>query len=365
MNPSVRNYILAALTGSIACTQLSGCGARPIDLAAIQEYAKTTAAASTSFDSIADDYYQTCLRRREYAEPATAGGQALSKTLPSRPEPPVARSPGATPQAANIGGDASCQESSSLAYRWQQENDVVVGYVRAIGDVAGVDTAPQNFGDLASSLKSAGAIDSDATATAAGNLATALVSALISARQRAAVRQIVQSAHDNGLSTLISGLQFTASQYKGQLDREHDAVASYYDTVLGGEEREFAVLECPEIESPGLRSELDCAQYVERDSGARYHKITRSVIVLREARAAQLRDLIRQQRLQRLASFNSISSNVKAEQAYVGAIGAIGAGNDALLEAPPNDLQAIVSSVKPYVDLLQDKVAAMIAALRK
>jgi hypothetical protein len=365
MSPSARKYILALLTGSIASTQLSGCGVHPIDLAAIQQYAKTTAAASTSFDSIADDYYQTCLRRREYAQPATVGGQPLSSKLPSRPAPPGAPSPGATPPSVKIAGDASCQDYSTIAYRWQQENDVVVGYVRAIGDVAGVDTTPQNLGDLAASLKNAGAIGSDATATAAGNLASAIVSAVLAAKQRNAVRDIVQRAHDNGLGQLVSGLRFNAVQYKLQLGLEHEAVASFYDTVLGNEERAFAVLECPVTLSSSVRTILQCDKYSSLAKVAQRSAQSRLHSVFRDARAAQLRDMMKQQRLQLLDTLNTISHNLLAADAYSGAIGAIGSGNDALLASPPNDLQAIVAVVKPYVDLLQDKVAAMVAALRK
>lgn len=365
MTLNARDYIVSSLVALIGTMLLSSCGTRPVDLAAIQQYAKTTASAATTFDAIADDYYQSCLRRREYAQPATVGGQALSSVLPMRAAPPTAPSPGATPAAVPIKGDADCDDSSSIAYRWQLENDVVVGYVRALGDVAGVDTAPQNFDTLASSLKSAGAINSDATATAAGNLAAALVSAIIVARQRAAVREIVQSAHDNGLGTLVSGLEFAASQYDGQLNREHDAVASYYDTVLGNEEREFAVLECPQTHSSTVRSTLRCSSYTSHGGASEPPSHARVSGVFRDARAAQLRDMMRQQRLQRIDTFSTISNNMEAGHAYSGAIAAIGSGNDALLTAPANNLQAIVAIVKPYVDMLQDKVAAMVAALRK
>jgi hypothetical protein len=331
-------------------------------LSAVQQYAKTTAAASASFDALSDDYYRTCLRRREYSEPATVGGESLAAETPTRPTPIPAPSPGATPQPASTNGDDSqCQSSSSLAYRWQLENDVVVDYVRALGEVAGVDTAPKNFDTLASALKNAGVIGNDATATAAGNLAAAVGNALIAARQRAAVRQIVQAAHDGGLGQVVSALQFTADEYRVKLQLEHTAVQSYYTTVLGNEQREFAVLECSSTTSARLRQLLNCQRYPVRPPG----RGTSLALVAREARASELRDLMKRQRLERVDSFTSLAQHAKAAIAYREAVGAIASGNDALLKIPGNDAQSLAVTIKPYVDLLQDKVAAMVAALRK
>jgi len=324
----------------------SGCASRTVDLSAVQQYAKTTAEASASFDAIADDYYQSCLRRREYAQPGSVGGKSLASMLPDRPATPQALSPGKE--------DPDCNDASSIAYQWQLENGVVVGYVRSLGDVAGVDTAPKNFGDLASALKNAGAINSDATATAAGDLATALANALIAARQRAALHGIVQAAHDKGLNTLVKGLQYTAQAYQGKLDRERTALRSYYSTVLGSEQQQYAALECSTTQDTRLRQTLTCRQKPSTQS-----------LVERRANAAELRDLIRRQRIERMNALNAIDGHIQAAQDYGDAVGAIASGNDALLAAPPNDMHAVVSTVKPYVDLLGEKVIAMVAALRR
>lgn len=336
----------------------SACTTRTVDLSAVQQYAKTTAEAGVSFDAIADDYYQSCLRRREYAQPGTVGGKTLSSMLPTRPSPPSAPQPGATPHELNPATeDPDCNDASSIAYQWQLENAVVVGYVRSLGDVAGVDTAPKNFGDLASALKSAGAINSDATATAAGDLATALANALIAARQQAALHDIVQAAHDKGLSTVVKGLQYTARAYQGKVERERTAVRSYYSTILVSEQQEYAVLQCSATQDSGLRRLLACSQYRRAPS-------LKSTVEKR-ARAAELRDLIRRQRIDRITALNAIDGRIQAAQDYSDAVGAIGSGNDALLAVPPHDMHAIVATVRPYVDLLGDKVAAMVAALRK
>lgn len=339
---------------SLLLCAAGGCASRNVDISAVQQYAKTTADASASFDVIADDYYQSCLRRREYAQPGSVGGKPLSSMLPARPNPPSATQPGAPPVLTPGKEDPDCNDASSIAYVWQLENAVVVGYVRSLGEVAGVDTAPKNFGDLASALKNAGAINSDATATAGADLATALVNALIAARQRSALHGIVQAAHDNGLNTLVKGLQYTAQIYQGRLDRERTALRSYYSTILGSEQGQYAALECSATQDPRLREVLACRQQPSSQS-----------IVEHRANAAELRDLIRRQRIERINALNAIDGHVQAAQDYSDAVGAIAAGNDALLAAPPNDMRAVVVTVKPYVDLLGDKVVAMVAALRK
>ena len=336
-----------------AAMALSACTA-PIDLGAVQQYAKTTAAAAGSFDELAGDYYQSCLRTKEYAEPASVGGRPLSSKLPARPPAPPIPKPGQTPQPLNPQAlDPDCTDASSIAYAWRNENAVVVNYVRSLGYVAGVDTKP-DFDDLASSLKNAGVLRSDATATAASNLAAALATGVIAARQQAALRQIVQSAQDNGLPTLVAGLQSIAQIYIGKLARERTSVGSYYDVILGGEQRRFAQLEYRNTLSLAIGSILKCGANLGKrmtTSGA--------------ARAAELRDAMRRQRIDRLAAFSAIDSQVRAATAYQAAIAAIGDGNGALLKVPSNDIRAIVATIKPYVDLLQDKVAALSAALRK
>lgn len=333
-----------------------------IDLSAVQQYAKVTAAASAGFDAVANGYYETCMRAREYAQPAGVAGQPLSATPPPRPLPSLTPKPGETPHPLNPQAtDPNCFDASAIAYRWQDENHVVVDYVRSLGAVAGVDTTPSDFNTLASSLKAAGAIESDATATAAGNLAAALAGALIAARQRAALREIVQAAQDNGLPVLVTGLQSVADLYVGKLNRERTTTGSYYDTVLGGEEREFAVLECASTSNHEIRAQLDCRRYpAVVKSGASVAARIRTA-----ASAARLRDLMRRQRVERLDDFGAIDQHVAAARAYRDAIGTIGEGNAALLKTPPNDVQAIADAVKPYVSSLEGEVAALVAALRK
>lgn len=340
-------------------SSLSGCGPQALDLSTVQDYAKTTAAAATSFDAIADDYYQSCLRRREFAQPATVGNEPLSFEQPLRPPPPTVPKPGQPPQPLDPQAeDSNCDDASDIAYTWAMENDAVVAYVRTLGQVAGVDTAPKNIDSLASALNSAGVIHSDKTASAAGDLATAIVSSLVAARERSAIRQIVQQAHDHGLPQVVAGLQFTARLYVDKLRIERRDVASYYTVVLGSEERQFATSECASTTSTEIHAALHCTAYP--NSG----RHSRAFTLRAAASAAELRDLIKRQRLERLKAFNAVDSHVAAAQAYSDAIGTIGSGNDALLKAPANDTQGAIAIVKPYVDALHDKVAAMIAALR-
>lgn len=347
----------AAVLGVLLFT---ACSTKSVDIRAVQEYAKTTAAASTSFQAVANDYYRSCLRQREYAQPVTVGGEPLSSEMPVRPPPPSSPSPGTIPvPVAGGGNDADCHVSSALAYRWQLENQVLLDYVQSLGYVAGIDTKPKHLGALAASLHSAGILQNDNVATAAGNLATGLASEIIAARQRRSLYLIVQSARNAGIDAFAADLEHAAGIYQGELQRESNAVTVYYTMILSGEEHAFALAECSTNPSSQVRKALFCVHIPSRKHGG-----VRTVL-RDEGRAAVLRERIRNARLARSKAYSLVGIHNNAAIAYSRAIGVIAAGNDALIKAPPNDLAGEAQAVQPFVSDLQSDVNALIGALKK
>ncbi|MCL5258787.1 MAG: hypothetical protein M1314_03485 [Firmicutes bacterium] len=341
-------------TVALCSLRLVACSPRSVDLSAVRQYAETSAAASSSFATLADDYYQSCLRQREYA-PVTVGGEPLSSEIPVRPPPPAGPSP-----AGRGGNDADCHVSSALAYRWQLENRALLDYVQSLGYVAGIDTRPKHLDALAAALHSSGIVQSDAVATAGGNLATGIVSELIAARARRSLYQIAHAAQHAGIGTFAGGLQETATIYRGELQREHVAAASYYTIILAGEEREFALLECAASTSTQVHKVLGCARFPGNG-----RRVSTRTMLMDEGRAAVLRERIRRVRLARAQAYAAIDNRAEAAAAYARAVGAIAEGNAALLKVPRGDLTGDVQAVQPYVSDLQGDVGALLSALQK
>jgi len=341
---------------------LSACNTHAADLSTVQQYAKATATAGAAFGAVSNDLYESCLRYREYAQPASVGGEPLWSNIPERQPEPTPPPPGVAPTPLDgAENDADCHVSSELANRWNLEDQALLGYVHALGTVAGVDVMPSNFDSLSGTLKRSGVIGNDAVASAAGDVAQHIAASLIAARQRHDVYLIAQAAQTGGLDRLVRDLQLvTTDTYRRKLDNERTAVAAFYTTILQKEARELAALECPVTSDSQVRRSLSCARYPPTRS-----KLSLSRRILADGQAAQLRDLIRRQRLARQDAFDQIDARKNAAKAYSRAVGDIARGNDAILTLKSGDLNAIVQSVKPYVADLKDNVSTLISALKK
>jgi len=343
--------------GMLACLFIlfGGCNQSTVDLSAVQDYVKATATAGTAFGALADDLYHSCLRYQEYALTTNAGGAPLWSDVLAPTTPPS----GASRRANLSMGDAHCQESSDLAHTWTLENDVLLSYVHALGAIAGVDTVPTNFGTLGASLKNAGVIAGDPVATAAATLAEKIAGSLIAARQRRSIQEIAATARTAGLNKLVRDLQrVTTLGYLRKLDNERLEVDGYYATIIQLEVRELNAFECATTVQKEAGLPLGCTRY--------RHVKNRTLMqgVIAEGKAAQLRDLIRRQRLARDKTFQMIARHENAANAYNSAIGDIAAGNDAIL-AQPGALKGVAAAIRPYAADLQGSTTALLNALKK
>lgn len=362
---------------------MSGCAQSTIDIDSVKNYAKTVAAASDSFEAVAKDYYLSCVRQREYALPlSVAGGPFQDPPLPS-PEPEPTPSPGNAPPMTVLSNENStCGNTASISNRWRLENIVVTDYVRSIGEVAGVDTAPKNFDALATSLKNAGALKSDAVATTAGSFASALVDALIKAKREHTIVALVQAAQNNGFDTITDGLMTAATTYRDtELTNEGTALNSYYTVILTTESRLFSSLECSVETASDNRNALHCHGVTARESLCKRLQGMGSTPNARKATAAacdrsllerksrvqgvafQLRDLMRTQRQAWYEAQSSLRSRVYAGSAYVSAMKTLQSTHDKLVERHTSSMRDTALTLKPYVDELADKVSALYTAI--
>lgn len=279
----LRPRSVAALLASTLAVSLGGCK-QSVDLAAVRDLAKAAAAAEASFDAIATDYRDSCVRRNVYGTigtameanfprsapspkpkaqpraPVVAGAEPLSvaevATLPAgelsrRLAPAVAERltesqflilatrldsaeifQGMSPDAvtaldrspsARPGAEQALACSSELkaTRAWQQANAVVINYFVALGKLAGGAPGDDSFGVKALGKEFADTKAlSSARSTALGNFANDVLTGVYDAKRRGALAQYIPEA-EKSLNAAIQVLQSLASDdYVHALNRE-------------------------------------------------------------------------------------------------------------------------------------------------
>jgi hypothetical protein len=366
---------------------VAGCSGSSVDLQAVQDFSKTTTAASASFHEVSADYYGSCLRYREYRGETRLGTQPLTALpthapivampaaeLSAHPEPTVTSDPaiGAPkPSAPPLPGialgsdDRDCRASQVLSDRWSLENTVLVGYVQALASVAGVGTAPSqsSFEKVGTALTSSGAIGSDATAKAGGDLAAAIVGALIARQQQRDVVGLAKDANDP-VMTLTTGLETAAIAYRTNVRDELAELDSNRIVLISSETRQLrrlrdlAGLPPDSPADPNLSDDGSVAA-VEKRATALH--ITAANEHDRMLAALLLRDRISRQRTAWSADIDDAVRRANMAADYYRAIAAIGK-TQASLVTTRGGLWAVVQTVKPLVSELSDPVNALIAA---
>ncbi len=204
---------------------LTGCRSTP-DLAMVQKYAETTAAAAGSFDAVAADYGQTCVRANEY-EMAPREMPFVAFTL--APGYAVAGSP---PDQTPANMLQTCAGAIAIGADWSRHNAVVLGYVQALGAIASVDNAP-SFQPLGNALVAPGLLSqpqSDAFSSLANHIANFFI---VQTQQRDIAALVVQV--DPDLKTAIDSLKIVASNYSVKLSTEYDVTFGFYNGLIRSE----------------------------------------------------------------------------------------------------------------------------------
>lgn len=364
----------------------SGC-AKTVDLQAVEKFQKTTAAASASFQQIAGDYYNSCLRYRDYRAETHLGTYPLTAipthdpivAMPApetsaQPEPIVTSDPSAKkapPKSSELlplalgGDDRDCAVSKALSERWSLENKILIAYVQALGAVAGIGTAPSqpSFEALGAALKSAGAINSDATAKAGGDLADAIVAALIRRQQE---RDVVGLATDakGSVDALTEGLESVALLYRIAVRDELAELDSNRIVLISAEISRLNQLRQQAGLSNGVAPDVellnDFSEAAIKKLATPLH-LTNDEERARILAALRLRDRISRQR----ATWANDSSDAvrRANMApdYFLAVAAIRKTHDSLVKTQ-GGLAGVVATMQPLVDELSAPVNALIAA---
>ncbi|HEX3548871.1 MAG TPA: hypothetical protein VHT53_00740 [Candidatus Elarobacter sp.] len=248
----------------VAATLLAACGGKSADLSAVQQFSKIVANSDAGFAAIAADLYATCRETREFVGATRLAGSGaiasddlatrpLEPTFPQRPtEPPATPAAAASvppspdpsiadPRDTNrfINGDPRCVSAGSLSRRWDGENKVVIDYVRSLGDLANVGTAPdqKTFESLGSSLKNEGVIANDGIAKAAADFVVTIGTIVNRRKQERTIADVVGAAQRNdAFPTLVRHLRGPVlDAYGNELRNEKTVVDKYYTLAIESE----------------------------------------------------------------------------------------------------------------------------------
>ena len=202
MNGPLRNLLRAAVSLAIL-TLLSACAHQALDLNAINGFSSTAAASEQSFADIAADFYASCVRSHQFV-------------YTSGPVP-----------------DPDCSESQADSKSWSDANEIVISYIKALGDLAGGTATTSDYGLPAlSSQLSTSKILNDPQAQAIKTFATDAVNVIFAAERREVLADKMQHA-DGSLKTAIDTLKAVASHYSNtQLGFEQDQLNSFFQHNL-------------------------------------------------------------------------------------------------------------------------------------
>jgi hypothetical protein len=272
------------LFGAFVGLSVAAC-APQVDLQAVQKYAQTTADASVSFSQVAAGYGQSCARLKELSlTPRQWTQTTIQPVTPFLfgPTPEPAPQSTTTPAIAAMNVcDTGLAEAVSSD--WDKHNKVVLGYVQALGAVAGVDVQP-SFGPLGTALSQSSLINST-QATAFTDLATRITEAFVAGEQRQEIGQLVTSVNEP-LKTSIAALKQVDGNYTGILTTEFIQTNTYYTELI--------LSECGNARHPP-RKVVDCAK---------------------APTSPMLRDEIHRQRARLITQLNAINGYLQAANDY-------------------------------------------------
>lgn len=222
---------------------LSGCK-QNVDLAGVRTFAATVGDAEPSYTAIAGDYYGTCLRSAgwerliAFETPASSDNTAPEIRIkkidvaPLQPGDSLILTPElrrliekANEKWNQLDGKILCDSSiKPVADDWTQLNEVVVGYVAALGAVAGGQKATDfGFGALTGSLRG---LNGD-QGTALSDFLNTLANEAINAERRPAITAAAVKA-DAALQVLVKIQEDAANNYKARLLNERGRIDSFY-----------------------------------------------------------------------------------------------------------------------------------------
>jgi hypothetical protein len=231
------------LSTLLAALMLAGCN-QHIDLGAVRSLAATASDARSTYASITDDYYQSCLRQAGWTLLTTGGivtnpqnkASAPVEAIPTLPDgsPDFKSLTGPSTQAqidkanaalsALLGRNTCDQVYRPSAEGWQRLNDVVLNYLTALGRVAGGAT-PTDFGF--GKLVNADTGLTSAQGTALSGFLNDLFNQIFNAERRTDIATSAKGANAALIAVIAVQIK-AAGTYKRQLLRERAEIDSFY-----------------------------------------------------------------------------------------------------------------------------------------
>lgn len=219
-----------------------------IDLSAVTAIATLATTAKPTYAAITNDYYESCLRYNGWVLLATEGiltdpqgrSDMVLKAIPEAPPPP----PGGP--ALQTMGPAELQKANDYIKKligseycdtairpavddWQHANDAVLGYLEALGRVAG-GGKPTDFGfdALTGHITSLTKPQSKAISSFLDDLSNQI----FNADRRNTIGDSAVKA-DQALGVVLDLCRSAATEYKKELARERGELNTFYSFNLG------------------------------------------------------------------------------------------------------------------------------------
>ena len=306
MQARVNIFLLAALLNLAGCKQ-------SVDLDAIQRLAAATDAASSSYAALAQDLDRSCVRMYEWNW-SSARSYYGFPTL-----------------------EATCGADAKASAQWQQANQVVVAYVRALGNLAGGSDTETDYGlsGLVESINASGATSlSSEQQKAVSAAASDLIKDIFNIRRRNEIAAYAPKANED-LKALIVALQSIANtNYAEQLDLELVAINHFYSPVVAA----VGTARPSSVQKTATKNVVLIPLAPQ---------VTRSVEDMGKVEILTLRDRYRQDRA-------ALDARRGAIGAYVRSLSSIASAHAALVDAiQRNDTSHVGGIIASYVSQLK------------
>jgi hypothetical protein len=327
--------------------------AAPTDYSAIQAYAKTTAQSADALAAMAADFARSCERYH-----IVALGLVEPNARPPQPATIVSTSPklgafliaggvpkggyrlSAAPQlqspAVAVGAASSaenCDGANEVSKAWNDANGALLGYVRGLGNLAGVDAVPTvNPSPLVAGLSKAG-VSSAGTQAISGLISSIGAFFINEARERQIAHFL--DAVNPYMPGAVGALEVTDAAYTIELESEYILTVAQYDAYA--------------------RQEIAARDALARSN--RDWRTTRAAMYAISARLARAKGAVE-------ASLATIDQRLRASADYGAAVEAILKTHEELYKAAQrraslNDyLQIVKTTGEPVVTNLTDLAEA-------
>ena len=203
----------------MALAALSGCR-QNVDLDAVRMMSQSASAAQASFDNVAQDFHETCVRklRWEYLKQTAKSSAGELSGIDEKSYQPQ-----------------RCDDAltTTAIARWKAFNRLYLGYFVAMGNIAGAKSDANAYGiqSFAKTIVESRQFGGASNATPIKDAATALTAAIdevFNARKRDAISGFAGTEGAKFIAKAIPGLVNASNDLSTSLGFEEDAVNDFY-----------------------------------------------------------------------------------------------------------------------------------------